>query len=190
MVHFPSIAVTPTGEPAEKSWWAYTLLGVAFLVAGALALGDLVFTTAVSARLTGWAIVIAGVCGVIHALSARAWTGFTFDVLLGLLYIAGGAVLLANPVHLSMKQTLALGLIWILSGVLRVVMANGMPKGSRAFFLSGAIGILSGIVIMLQWPSSMLWALGLFLGVDLVILGMAWLAYSFLVLSGWESSSA
>jgi len=63
-----------------------------------------------------------------------------------------------------------------------------MPKGSRAFFLSGAIGILSGIVIMAQWPSSMLWALGLFLGVDLVLLEMAWVAYSFFVLSGAESS--
>ena len=67
-------------------------------------------------------------------------------------------------------------------------MGNGMPKGSRAFFLSGAIGILSGIVIMAQWPSSMLWALGLFLGVDLVLLEMAWVAYSFFVLSGAESS--
>ena len=41
--------------------------------------------------------------------------------------------------------------------------------------LSGAITILLGIVILAHWPVSGLFALGIFLGIDLVVAGVGWI---------------
>ena len=43
----------------------------------------------------------------------------------------------------------------------------------RALFLSGAITLLLGILITVQWPSSALWVIGTFIGVDLIFYGFA-----------------
>jgi uncharacterized membrane protein HdeD (DUF308 family) len=123
MALFPSIPVAFGGEAPQRSWWLYTLLGAVLLIAGAFVLGDVVFASAISAIFIAWAIVIAGIFEIVHAFNARGWKGFVFNLLLGVLYIAGGAILLANPVAASIKLTLALGIIWIVSGLFRIDLA-------------------------------------------------------------------
>ena len=183
MARFPSMTINPAGEAKEKSWWVYTLLGVVLLFAGAFVLADLVFASAVSAIWIASAIIVAGVYQILQALRGRGQRGLALDTLVGILYVAGGAILLLNPLRASLSLTLMLGIIWILSGLVRVFLAEGMGRGRRAFMLSGTVSIIAGLVILFQWPASGLWVLGLCLGVDLIFHGIAWTAYSFLVLA-------
>jgi uncharacterized membrane protein HdeD (DUF308 family) len=180
MVFFPSSAApTFSGEPSTRSWWLFALLGIALLIAGAFVLGDVAFASVISAIFIAWAIVIVGVLQIIHAFSARGWKGFVLDVLLGVLYIVGGVILLSNPVAASVKLTLALGIIWIVSGIFRVILAAALRReGGWGLLFSGLVGMLAGIVILSRWPESGLWVLGLCLGIDLIFHGLAWIVYS------------
>ncbi len=104
---------------------------------------------------------------------------------MGVLYIAGGWVLLSNPVAATASLTLAIGLIWIVSGLFRMALAGAVwREGGWWLLLSGALGIVAGAVIVAQWPASGLWVLGLLLGIDLIVYGCAWIAYAFGVHSG------
>ena len=103
-------------------------------------------------------------------------------MLAGILYVLGGAILILDPLPGTLSLTLLLGVIWIVSGLLRLYLADNMDRGRRAFMLSGTVSILVGIVILAQWPASGLWVLGLCLGLDLIFHGIAWTAYSLLVL--------
>ena len=179
MVFSPWAAPALSGEPSTRSWWLFTLLGAALIIAGAFVLGDIAFASVISAIFIAWAIVFAGAFQIIQALSARDWKGFVLDALLGVLYIVGGAFLLSNPVAASVKLTLALGIIWIVSGLLRIVLAGALwREGGWGLLLSGVIGILAGGVIISRWPESGLWVLGLCLGIDLIFHGFAWILYS------------
>ncbi len=181
---FPIAMPTPGGEASASSWWLYLLLGIALLIAGVFVLGDVVLASVISAIFIGWAIVIAGILEIIHAFSARGWKGFILDLLLGVLYIVGGAILLSNPVAASVTLTLALGAIWIVSGIFRVVLAGAVwPEGGWVILLSGIVAVLAGTVIIARWPASGLWVLGLCLGIDLLFHGFAWISYSFAVRS-------
>jgi uncharacterized membrane protein HdeD (DUF308 family) len=40
----------------------------------------------------------------------------------------------------------------------------------------GSISLVLGILILAQWPVSGLWVIGLFLGIELVAYGVAWIA--------------
>lgn len=184
VVFFPSIRASLGGEAPQKSWWLYTLLGAVLLIAGAFVLGDVAFASVISAIFIAWAIVIAGLFEIVHAFSAPGWKGFVFDLVLGVLYIAGGAILLANPEAASIKLTLALGIIWIVSGLFRVTLSSVLwQEGGWTLLLSGLIGVLAGIVILAHWPASGLWVLGLCLGIDLIFHGGAWIGYSMSVAS-------
>lgn len=175
---------------AGKTWWVYTLLGVVLMFAGALVLGNLAYASTVNAIWIAAAIVIAGAYQVLQALRARGRRGYLLDLLVGVLYVVGGAILLYNPLRATFSLTFLLGIIWIASGLVRFFLADSMGKGRRAFLLSGAVSILAGIVILAQWPSSGLWVLGLCLAIDLIFQGIAWTAYSFLVLADQRPQGA
>src|SRR5208337_2691113 len=119
---FPMAVPTPDGEASVKSWWLYLLLGIVLLIAGAIVLGDVVLASVISAIFIGWAILIAGILEIVHAFSARGWKGFLLDLLVGALYIIGGWMLLSNPLAASVSITLAIGVIWIVSGIFRMVL--------------------------------------------------------------------
>jgi uncharacterized membrane protein HdeD (DUF308 family) len=38
------------------------------------------------------------------------------------------------------------------------------------------VGTLLGLLVLAQWPASGLWVIGLFLGIDLIFHGFAWIA--------------
>jgi uncharacterized membrane protein HdeD (DUF308 family) len=43
-------------------------------------------------------------------------------------------------------------------------------------FLGGVITVLLGLLIVLGWPASSFWVIGLFIGVDLLMDGVSWVA--------------
>ena len=181
---FPMAAPTTGGEASEKSWWLYLLLGIVLSIAGLFVLGDVVLASVVSAIVIGWVIVIAGILEIVHAFSARGWKGVVLDLLLGLLYIAGGWILISNPIAASVSLTLAIGIVWIVSGIFRMVLGSAIwREGGWLVFWSGLLAVLAGAIILAKWPASGLWVLGLLLGIDLIVHGIAWISYSFAVRS-------
>jgi uncharacterized membrane protein HdeD (DUF308 family) len=44
--------------------------------------------------------------------------------------------------------------------------------------LSGALGVIAGLIILARWPMSGLWVLGILLGIDLISHGIAWLTFA------------
>ena len=174
---------TSIGEQPARRWWSYTILGAIFMAAGIFVTANLVLGSASSAIWVALAIIAAGAYQVIQALRARGHEGFLFDMLIGLLYAAGGFILLSDPQQVLLSLTLLLGIVWIASGIVRMVLAGRLGKGQSIFVLSGAVSIGAGLAILLQWPLSGLWGLGLCLGADLVFHGMAWIYYSILLFS-------
>jgi uncharacterized membrane protein HdeD (DUF308 family) len=42
--------------------------------------------------------------------------------------------------------------------------------------LDGLITFALGILVLIQWPASGLWVIGLFVGIDLILYGRVWIA--------------
>jgi uncharacterized membrane protein HdeD (DUF308 family) len=63
---------------------------------------------------------------------------------------------------------------------MRIILAFNMREGSAWVWvvISGLVTLLLGGVILAHWPVSSLYVLGIFLGVDLVIAGVSWIAIS------------
>ncbi len=159
-------------------WRVYALLGAALVALGLAAGSNLAAAAIASAVVFAALLIAAGALEVLHAFWARSWRGFLPSLLVGLLYLAGGWVLLANPVAASAALTALFAAALIASGVFRVVLAFRLwRRWGWMLLASGAIAIAAALVILSGWPASGLWVLGLCVAIDLVAHGAWWIAY-------------
>src|SRR3984957_11678951 len=163
-----------------KSGWIVAL-GVVYLLAGFIALGSVVMATVASVLVVGVMMIIAGIAEVFSAFQIKSWGRFLLWVLLGALYIVAGFVTFENPLLAAAVLTLILGASLVASGVVRIILAFSMKRETPwvLVMLSGAITLLLGLLILAHWPVSSLYILGLFLGIDLIMAGVAWIGLGF-----------
>jgi uncharacterized membrane protein HdeD (DUF308 family) len=159
--------------------WTRVLLGLVLILAGVVVLGDVVAATIISAILIGIMAIIAGGFEIVHAFWTKGWGGFVWQILLGVLYLAFGFVLVSRPVSGAVALTYVFGLLLCVSGVVRIFLGLRYRSDVRWIMLvSGALGLVAGLIILAQWPISGLWVLGLLLGIDLICHGIAWLVFA------------
>jgi uncharacterized membrane protein HdeD (DUF308 family) len=173
-----SFGPTPGLAPLRaKSGWIVAL-GIVYVIAGLIALGSVVFATVVTVFIVGIMMLIAGVAEVFNAFQIKSWGKFLLWLLLGALYIVAGFLTFENPLLAAAVLTLFLGFSLIASGVMRIVLGFSMHEGMPwiGVVLSGIITFLLGLIIVIHWPVSGLYILGLFLAIDLIIAGASWIA--------------
>jgi uncharacterized membrane protein HdeD (DUF308 family) len=164
-------------EPLRVKWGWIVALGVVYLVTGLIALGSVMMATVASVFVVGIMMIVAGVAEVFNAFQVKGWGKFLLWLLLGALYIVAGFVTFENPLLAAALLTLVLGAALVASGIMRIILAFGMKQEAPWIWvvLSGLITLLIGVVILVHWPVSSLFVLGLFLGVDLVVAGAGWI---------------
>ena len=167
--------------PLRAKWGWIVALGVVYLLAGFIALGSVAMATVVSVLVVGVMMIIAGVAEVFSAFQIKNWGKFLLWALLGVLYIIAGFVTFQNPLLAAVLLTLILGASLVVSGIMRIVLAFSMKRETPWIWvaLSGVITLLLGVLILVRWPVSSLYILGLFLGIDLIMAGAGWIGIGF-----------
>lgn len=159
--------------------WVCALLGVVLIAAGILALSDVVFATIISVKLIGLTAIAAGAFEIMHAFWTKGWGGLLWQILLGALYLAFGAVLLTQPASGALVLTYFLGAMLLASGAIRCVLSFAhWRQNGWMMLISGIFGLLAGALILSSFPTISVWALGFLLGADLISHGLAWLLYA------------
>ncbi len=174
VLHGRSDPLSEVAPLRARSGWVVAL-GVVYLVAGLIALSSIVFATVVSVLVVGIMMVVAGIAEIISAFQLKSWSKFL--LVLGALYVVAGFLVFENPLLAAALLTLMLGAALIVSGVMRLILAFNLTA-ERPWILvalSGLITLLLGIVILAHWPVSGLFALGIFLGIDLVFAGVGYI---------------
>ena len=108
---------------------------------------------------------------------------------MGLLYLVAGVVLWRNPIAGVVTLTAFLAAVLVVDGVFRSILAFQIrPRPGWFWLLLGSIvGIVLGVMIWQQLPSSAVSILGLLLGINLVFSGFSFLM---LAMSGPAATSA
>jgi uncharacterized membrane protein HdeD (DUF308 family) len=167
------------GIHALRAKWGWVAaLGVFLMLCGVIAIGSMVAATVASVLVVGAMMIVAGAGEVAHGFAVKSWGKSLLWILLGLLYALAGVFAIMNPLLAASVLTLLLAFGLIASGIVRIWLAfhlkEGAPWGWVVF--SGLITLLLGIMILAQWPTSSLWVLGMFLGIDMLFAGSSWLA--------------
>lgn len=172
-----------TSESAERSMLrrnapAFFILGILMVAFGTFALGWSCLTalTVVAVWVFGVMLIIGGVAEFVTAV--RGGRGHRLlHLVLGVLYLLVGGMFMNEPKDSAVRLTLIIAIFLMAGGLMRIVfaLAERFP-GRGAVLFNGVISLMLGIMIYRQWPVSGLWAIGLFLGVELLLNGWAWIA--------------
>jgi uncharacterized membrane protein HdeD (DUF308 family) len=186
----PMGAALGEGLAALRDRWGWIVgIGVLLSVLGLVALGSVVTATVASVWVVGVAMMIGGAAEVANAFAMKSWGKFFLWALVGLLYGVAGVFAILNPLLAAGVLTLFLGAGLVAAGIMRIILAFQMTKCAPWIWaaLSGVITALLGAVILMKWPVSSLFALGVFLGVDLLFAGASWIGVGLALRRGREA---
>lgn len=189
---FPSdaAAIAAVFGTLKRNWGWLLALGIVLIVLGTIGLYMTLAFTLATVLFFGALILVGGFFQLIQAFSCKGWKSVLGHVLIALLYIAAGIVIIDDPVLASGVLTLALAGILIAVGVIRISMAFQLKKAVSGWYwtlLSGIVSILLGGMIILQWPVSGLWVIGLFVAIELIFNGWS---YVFVALAARKAGDA
>ena len=165
---------------ARARWGWFLLLGIIFVILGAIAVSNLLYATIVTVYYVGLLMIVAGIAQIVQSLRIKTWGGFFLWLLSGLLYAGAGIIAFANPLLASAILTLLLALLTIASGLMRLWLGFQAQSehGWGWIIASGIVTTLAGLIFVLGWPVNSLWLLGLVLSIDLVFQGLTLIGLS------------
>jgi uncharacterized membrane protein HdeD (DUF308 family) len=160
-------------ENVQKHWGWFLFLGIIFIIGGTIAIIVPTYASMSLELILGWILVFSGIFQLFHSFGSKKWGAFFLRFFGSLLYLAAGVMLLLYPLGGLVTLTLLLAALLTAQGIFRIVLSFQIKKvGNWGWMLvGGLLSLALGIMIYAQWPSSSLWILGLFLGIDLIFAG-------------------
>jgi len=157
----------------------YVVAAVLFIVLGLFAIIEPAVAGLAVALLVGWLLIFGGASHLIGAFKGGGAKQVIFQLLIGIIYLISGFYCLTHPLLAIGTLTLLLASVILVEGVLEIISYFRL-KGEDAsgwMLLNGIITLLLGGLIWFHWPSSSIWAIGILLGVNLLMTGMTRLTF-------------
>jgi uncharacterized membrane protein HdeD (DUF308 family) len=158
-------------------WGWFLAFGIGVLVLGIAAVVRAVTATVASMLFFGWLLVLASGIEIAQAVMVGHWAGFFQHLLAAVLFGVTGLLIVMRPVISAEVATVFMAMFFLIGGLFQLVgsVAVALPGwGWQA--ADGIITFVLGLLVLAQWPASGLWVIGLFVGIDLIFYGCAWIA--------------
>jgi uncharacterized membrane protein HdeD (DUF308 family) len=154
--------------------------GVVIAILGLVALFNAVDATMVTTIIVGWVLVIAGIASIVGAFTSESGLGWRIlQGLLGVLYIVVGLEIVFDPLAGAIALTVVIALMLIIDGFMRLFGAFSERGPGWGWMVALAIvNILLGVWLWTGIPVSGV-AIGIFVGIELLIAGIIWIMVGF-----------
>jgi uncharacterized membrane protein HdeD (DUF308 family) len=176
--------VPETLARAAKGWWLLLSLGVLMIVAGIFAIFTPFIAGIEFTIVIGVLFLLGAAVHLIRTLETGKGAGhIVVGLVVAALYGAAGCLLIFHPLRGLITLTFVLALLYTIGGAFRIALAV-MTEGRPAWGVQLVGGLLSlglGLLIYITLPTSILWALGIIVGVDLIFFGWTLVAESITV---------
>jgi uncharacterized membrane protein HdeD (DUF308 family) len=159
----------------KAHWKAFLFEGIVLAVLGLAAMIVPPLASLAVTIFLGWMFLISGVAGLIVTFWARQMPGFWWSLFSAALAVLAGLVLLARPMQGILTLTIVVGAYFLAEGVTTIMYALEHRRelsGRWSWLLvSGLMDILIALLIIAGLPGSAEWAIGLLVGINLVLGG-------------------
>ncbi len=165
---------SPAFQRMRDNWGWYLALGIALVALGVICLVAAPAATVATVALFGIVTLIAGVVIALSAIWAGSFWGALLRVAGGVLLVIAGFYLITRPFGAAAALTIGIAIFLMVTGGVQIV--GSFIEQGRGWgwgVASGVIGILLGILLWVGWPVTAYVAIGIFVGIDLLINGFS-----------------
>jgi uncharacterized membrane protein HdeD (DUF308 family) len=158
-------------------WRLFLTQGVIMVILGILAVVWPGLATLAVDVYIGWLFLISGIVGLVAMFSAEDVPAFLWTLITAALSLIVGVLLLWKPAEGAVSLTLVLTAFFIAEGVFQIAGSisyrNVIPDSWGWMLASGVADLILAALIIMGWPNTVGWALGLIVGVNLITSGWA-----------------
>jgi uncharacterized membrane protein HdeD (DUF308 family) len=157
---------------ADNHAWRLTI-GICLMLLGIAAICLCTVIAIAVEILVGWVLLFAALAQTMHAIGTGNWRAFLPAILYAMVYFLAGMMMLTFPIGGVLTLTLLLAAFFIVAGLFKIGLSMQLrPARNWGWMtLSGCMAILLGVLIWAQWPSTARWAIGLLVGIDMMLTG-------------------
>jgi uncharacterized membrane protein HdeD (DUF308 family) len=166
-------------EDIRHKWGWLLALGISMVFLGTIALFITPAATLGTVLVLGWLLVVSGIVEAIQAFRVRRWGGIFLHLIGGVLGVLVGLLVVTHPIAGALAWTLLFASFFTVIGLFRLVAAIRLkfPNWGWAAF-DGAITLLLGMLIWVDWPGSGVWFLGFAVGISLLLRGWSYVMFA------------
>ena len=175
----PTQGLHGAGTLIKKARGWFIVMAVVFILLGMMAIIEPVVAGLAVAILLGWLLIFGGLAHLVAAFSGGGAAHVLWQVLIGVLYLFGGIYFLMHPLLALGSLTLFLAAIILMEGVFEIIAYFRMRahRASGWLLINALVTLLLGGLIWIRWPSSSVWAIGILVGVNLLMTGISRLMF-------------
>ncbi len=157
----------------QQHWQLFLAEGILFILLGVSAIAIPQLFSIATILFLGWIFLFGGLVHIFRAIRFSAMPGFGLWVFIGVLQVILGYWFISQPISGVFTITLLMTLFFAFEGIAKILFALMMrPLANWGFmFFSGVTALVFALVIWMSWPESAEWVLGLFLGINMLLLG-------------------
>jgi len=153
----------------------FQALAVSWIVLGVLSILAPVAAGVAVTLIVGWFLLLGGAAQVAHAFRVRPWSGSAMNLVWALVNVIAGLVLLLRPLAGVLTLTIIMAAFFLGEGIAKLILAFRIRPhpGWTGFLWSAALGIALGLLLWSGLPGTADWAIGTFVGVNMILAGLA-----------------
>ena len=166
-------------RPVTSFWWLPVVFGVVTLGVGLFFVVSPHETLSTFTVIAGIFLLVDGVLAILGSIFGDGRDGRGLLALIGVLSAIAGLVLIKKPFDTLVAFTLIFGVWFVVSGIVRFVVALATHEGRGGNILTAILDVIAGIVI-LSWPDLGLSTLAVIIGIVLIVRG------GLFIVAGWQ----
>jgi uncharacterized membrane protein HdeD (DUF308 family) len=165
---------SPIQNAKNRSGWSI-FMGILSATLGVFLIAYPLATATITTVLLAWTLIFVGIAQFVFALHSRTPGNFFLKLLSGAVYGIAGCALAFAPFEGVEALTALLGtLLLVQAGLATVTAFQIRPiEGWGWFLFDAAASFALGVLIIVKWPSSSLWAIGTLVGVAVLMGGIS-----------------
>ena len=161
-------------------WGLFLTEGIILVVLGMAAILVPVLASVVIAVFLGWLFAVGGIVGLIATFMGRRAPGFWWALISALVALAAGLALIGWPIMGAASVTFVLTAFLVTDGILMIAFGLDHRRSMSAqwgwLVVNGVVDLVLAGLIVWALPGSAVWALGLIVGIDLLLGGWSLIA--------------
>jgi uncharacterized membrane protein HdeD (DUF308 family) len=163
------------GATVKAHWKAFLFEGIVLAILGLAAMIVPPLASLAVTIFLGWMFLISGIAGLFVTFWARQMPGFWWSLFSAALAVLAGLILIARPVQGILTLTIVVGAYFLAEGVTTIMYAlehrRELSERWSWLLVAGLMDILIAFLIISGLPGSAEWAIGLLVGINLVLGG-------------------
>ena len=172
------------GKTIAQYWKQTLALGLLLELLGIMAFAMPLLSTLAIDIFIGWLLFVGGIARVVTLLRARHWPVYWWSLASGVLAIIVGTALVMRPLSGVLTLTMLLSVVFFVEGLSAIFAALDYRHHARNWgwlLFSGFVDLLLVFLIWSGWPGTAAWAIGVLVGINLIVTGFSLIMLSFTV---------